>query len=116
MPDSRFRVRAVMLIAVALVAVGCSIPDTRTTPDTRTEQERAADRALADQVVAALRADPYTDADHLTVHVKRGAVRLTGQVGDESTLRSVLRICAAVPGVQRVDDELEIIDFGRTRR
>jgi osmotically-inducible protein OsmY len=110
MPDSRFRVRAVMLIAVALVAVGCS------TPDTRTEQERAADRALADQVVAALRADPYTDVDHLTVHANRGAVRLTGQVGDESTLRSVLRICAAVPGVQRVDDELEIIDFGRTRR
>jgi len=83
------------------------------TPDDRTQPERAADRALAARVEAALSTDPYTYAGHVEVDANRGVVRLYGQVGDDTELRNVLRICAAVPGVRRVDDQLEIIDFGR---
>ena len=87
--------------------LGCS------TPDARTPQEQAADRALAKRVELALSKDPYTYAAHVDVDADRGVIRLSGQVGDELDLREVLRICSAVPGVRRVDDELQIIDFGR---
>jgi osmotically-inducible protein OsmY len=108
MRDSRFGARCkAALLAAALAAFGCS------TPDNRTEQERAADRILAERVLAALQADPYAYAEHVTIDAKRGVVRLSGQVGDDSQLRDVLRISSAVPGVRRVDDQLEIIDFGR---
>lgn len=102
--------RAGVALAITLGMLACS------TPDKRSEQERALDRALARRVEAALVADPYVDADHVTVNADHGVVRLTGLVGDAWALRGVLRISSAVPGVQRVDDELEITDFGRTRR
>jgi osmotically-inducible protein OsmY len=111
MPDSGLRARsAALVLAAALVAFGCS------TPDTRTEQERAADRALADRVVAAWKADPYAYGEHVMVEANRGVVRLSGQVANESELHDLLRISAAVPGVRRVVDQLEIIDFGRAGR
>jgi osmotically-inducible protein OsmY len=111
MPGSRFRARsAAIWVGATLTALGCS------TPDNRTEQERAADRALADRVVAALRADPYAYAEHVTIDANRGVVRLSGQVANESELHDVLRISAAVPGVLRVNEQLEIIDFGRAGR
>jgi len=98
---------AAMLLATALAAVGCA------TPDNRTEQQKASDRALTARVEAALLADPYTYAEHVKIDTANGIVRVSGQVRDGSDLRGVLRICAAVPGVTRVDDELEIIDIGR---
>jgi osmotically-inducible protein OsmY len=111
MPDSGLRARsAAVVLAAALAVFGCS------TPDTRTGEERAADRALADRVVAALKADSYAYAEHVTVDANRGVVRLTGQVADDSALRDALRISSAVPGVRRVDDQLEIIDLGRAGR
>ena len=111
MPDSRFGARCkAMLLAAALATFACS------TPDNRTDTERAADRILIERVKAALQADPYANADHVTVDANRGVVRLSGQVGDDSQLRDVLRISQAVPGVRRVDDELEIIDLGRGPR
>jgi osmotically-inducible protein OsmY len=103
-------VRVAAALAATLGLIACS------TPDTRTPQERAADRALAARVEAALSADPYTYAGHVDVDAERGVIRLSGQVGDDAELRKVLRICSAVPGVRRVDDELEIIEFGRNGR
>jgi len=100
---------AAALLVVAAGSFACA------TPDTRNAQERAADLAVAARVEAALLADPYIDAEHVTVDARRGVVRLSGKVGDDRDLRQVLHICTAVPGVQRVDDELEIIDFGRAR-
>ena len=98
--------RTASVLAVALV-VACATPDTRTAP------ERAADRVIVSKVEAALAADPYLDTDHMTVSATRGVVRLSGLVADALDLQQVLRICAAVPGVRRVDDQLEVIDFGR---
>ncbi|MBV8210173.1 MAG: BON domain-containing protein [Burkholderiaceae bacterium] len=93
--------------AIVLGLVACS------TPDSRTEQERAADRALTEKVVLALLDDRYLDADHIEVEARRGIVRLSGKVGAGSELRGAVRIAAGVAGVRRVDDELEIMDFGR---
>ena len=97
--------RAALAAAIALVVVGCA------TPDHRTPQERAADRALGRRVEAALQAAPYLDADNVTVEVRRGDVTLSGKVGDDVDLRTALRICSAVPGVRSVDDQLEIMTF-----
>ena len=82
------------------------------TPDERTPQERAADQALALRVDGALGADPYLDADNVTVEVTRGVVRLSGLVRDDDDLRRTLHLCYGVPGVKSVDDQLEIVDFG----
>jgi osmotically-inducible protein OsmY len=98
---------AALVLAVALATIGCA------TPDHRTPQERAADQAIVRRVEAALKADPYLDADHVTVEVRWGVARLSGEVGDDSDLRSVLRICSAVSGVRGIDDQLEIIDFSQ---
>jgi osmotically-inducible protein OsmY len=96
--------RAAIAMAIVLGAVACS------TPDTRTEAERTADRALANKVVLALLDGRYLDADHIEVEARRGAVRLSGKVGSDSDLREALRIAAAVPGVQRVIDQIQVID------
>jgi osmotically-inducible protein OsmY len=98
--------RAAVAVAALLGALACS------TPDTRTPQERKADQALAQRVRAELERDPYVYAQHIDVDANRGVVRLSGKVGSDSDLRGVLRIATGVPGVQRVDDELEIIEFG----
>jgi len=102
------KLRAAFVLAIALDLLACS------TPDNRTDAQRAADRSIANKVETALRNDPYLDADHIDVDANRGVVRLSGQVGTDSDLRGALRIAAAVPGVLRVDDQLEIIDFGRS--
>jgi osmotically-inducible protein OsmY len=101
---------AAMALAVALVVAACSTPVARTPP------ERAADRALVKQVEAAMANDPYVDTDHVSVEARRGIVRLKGLVGTDWDLRRVLQIASAVPGVVRVDDDLEIMDFGRSGR
>jgi osmotically-inducible protein OsmY len=100
------RLRAALVVAITLAVTGCA------TPDNRTPQERAADQAIARRIEAALIADPYLDADHVTVEVTGGVARVSGVVGDDMDLKSVLRICWAVPGVRDVDDQVEIFDFG----
>jgi hypothetical protein len=97
----------VLAVAAAFVIIGCATPD-RPTPGVSAD-----DRGLVRNVESALNADRYLDTDHVTVRVSRGVVRLSGQVADDEDLRSVLRICWAVPGVRGVDDQLEIIDFGQ---
>lgn len=98
--------RGALAAAITLAVTGCA------TLDNRTPQERAADQAIVRRIEAALIADPYLDADHVTVEVSGGVARLSGFVGDDMDLKSVLRICWAVPGVRSVDDQLEIFDFG----
>lgn len=102
-------VRAAVVLAAAVGACACS------TPDNRTDSERAADRAITRQIQAALHHAPYLDADHIEVETTRGVVRLSGMVGSDVDLRTALRVSATVPGVRRVVDDLELIEFGRTR-
>jgi osmotically-inducible protein OsmY len=97
------------MVAVAVGSIACA------TPDSRTEDERKADQAMAKQVQVALANEPYVDAAHINVAADRGVVRLSGLVATEFDLRQVLRTSAQVPGVRNVVDDLEIIDFGRRR-
>jgi osmotically-inducible protein OsmY len=101
--------RATAGLAMALDLAACSVPEART------PAQQVADTALAARVETALRTDRYVDADHVTVEANRGVVTLRGQVSDEWDRRGVLRISAAVPGVQRVVDQLEMIYYGSHR-
>lgn len=96
--------RASAAIAAALIAA-CSAPQARN-PD-----DPAADRALAEQVRAALHADPNLYAEHVDIDVKRGVVRLSGFVYTAREERLALQDSAAVPGAQRVVDGLEVYDY-----
>ncbi len=100
------QILAKLVVAVALATAGCS------TTDNRTFQERTADEAIGQRVEVALSAESELDADHVTVEVIRGVVIVSGLVGDADDLRSVLHVCYSVPGVVRVNDQLEIFDFG----
>jgi len=92
-------------LALVLVLAGCATPDDRTT------RERAQDESTARRIEAALNAARYLDADHVTVEVRRGVAHLSGLVAEAADLTGVLRVCAAVPGVLDVDDQIEIVDF-----
>lgn len=102
--------RAALTLAAALVLLACS------TTAPRTPAERASDRALVKQVEAAIANDPYVDTDHVYVDARRGIVQLKGLVETDWDQRRVLRIASAVPGVARIDDDLEINEFGFGRR
>ena len=97
--------RVGMLLTTMIVAAACA------TRDPRTEEQRAADRAVETQVHAALRADADLYAAHIDVQARQGVVRLTGWVvsADESKLAE--RDSQSVPGVQRVVDQLELMDW-----
>ena len=102
-------VRAVVMLAVALGSVACA------TTDTRTDDERRADAAMARRVQVALAGERYVDVQHIDVAADHGVVRLSGLVATDFDLREVLRTSSSVPGVRHVVDDLEIMDFGRRR-
>jgi len=97
--------RAAVWLALAFGAVACS------TPDPRTEEERAADQAIAGQVRGALLADANLYANHIDVNARRGVVWLTGWVTSSEESRAAVRDSETVPGVQRVVDQIEVVDW-----
>lgn len=90
---------------MTLGIVACS------TADRRTPAERDADRALADHVHDALRADANLYSAHINVDAKGGVVWLTGFVDSAKQDRAASRDSQAVPGVQRVVDQIEVVDW-----
>jgi len=96
---------AVIALAVALSTLACS------TPDRRTAEERAADQAIAAQVEAALLADQNIYARHIDIDAKGGVVWLTGWVLSADESRAAVQTSAAVPGVRRVVDGVEVKDY-----
>lgn len=70
---------------------------------------RTANAALADKVSKALQQDPYIYADHVTVAVENGVVRVGGFVRDLSDLFAILRAARRIAGARRVVDEIEYI-------
>jgi osmotically-inducible protein OsmY len=74
----------------------------------RTPAERAADTTIADQVEAALTADPNIYAWHIDVAVDRGVVHLGGYVWEPGDFLIARRDAASVPGVKAVITQMEL--------
>jgi osmotically-inducible protein OsmY len=74
----------------------------------RTAAERAADSKIADQVEAALTADPNIYARHIDVTVDRGVVNLGGYVWETDDFLIARRDAASVPGVKAVITQMEL--------
>jgi len=79
----------------------------------RTAPERAADLHLAEQVERVLQQDERIYARHIEVEVKRGVAHLSGFVFDGDDLFEAKRVCATVPGVVAVVNDLELLVGGR---
>ena len=90
---------AVMLFSVIL---GCEAAPRRISAEQQT------DEAISGRVISALSADKVLFARHISVRANRGVVHLAGYVWDVSDLYHAKRIAAAVPGVTRVVDEMEL--------
>ena len=71
-------------------------------------QSSSSDMELADQVQAALHADPYFYDRHVTVSVEQGNVVLRGFVSNAGDLVRAKKIAAKAAGGAPVVDELSI--------
>ena len=101
------RVMQRIACAGAAVLVLCSVLAC-TTPSTKSDAERQADRETARSVQAALEADKKLYARHITVRAENGVVRLSGYVWDPPDLLEAKRVAALVPGVSQVVNDLEL--------
>ena len=97
--------RAMVALGAALCVLACA------TTDRRSAEQQAADRAIAAQVQAALEADRKIYARHIDVDAKGGVAWLTGWVLSADEEEEAVQTSAAVPGVQRVVDGLEVKDY-----
>lgn len=66
------------------------------------------DEVTAAEVYSALNADPIDYFRHVDVQVQHGVVTLGGYVWDTQALYHAEEIAARVPGVTRVNDQLEL--------
>lgn len=74
----------------------------------KSDAQKQADDAMADRVTQALSADQALYSRHITVRADNGVIRLTGFVWDPPDLVEAERIAAAVPGVTRVENSIEL--------
>jgi osmotically-inducible protein OsmY len=102
---SAHALRLAGLFTIALAVSACS------TADRRTQEEKAADRAIAEQVKAVLLADSNVYAEHIDIDAKRGVVWLSGWVSSADEKRAAASDTQSVPGVRRVVDGMEIMDW-----
>lgn len=97
--------RAVVVLGAALCVLACA------TTDRRSAEQQAADQAISVQVQAALQADRKIYARHIDVDAKDGVAWLTGWVLSADEEEQAVQTSAAVPGVRRVVDGLEVKDY-----
>jgi osmotically-inducible protein OsmY len=88
------------------VAVLCGMAACASNP--RNEEQRQADKVMAERVEAALNADRSLFAKHITAHANDGVVRLTGYVWETSDFEEAVYVTSNVPGVTRVVNDLEL--------
>ncbi len=70
---------------------------------------RRNDEELVEAVTRALRADGYTTDLAIDVEVEDGVVYLRGQVGSLEDIEQAEDVAGRVPGVEDVEEELEIV-------
>jgi len=100
-----------LVIAAAAVPLACCVIACSTTPG-RTAAQRADDAAEAAEVEAVLQADPRIYARHIDIKVRRGVAHLSGYVWAENELLFARNDAAGVPGIQSVDDQIELMRGG----
>jgi osmotically-inducible protein OsmY len=71
--------------------------------------ERPSDAATTEQVMTALRQDPYIFDDHVTVITENGVVRLEGIVSDLGELYRIMRVARRIAGKRRVVNRIEYV-------
>lgn len=91
-------------VAVALLCgvAACASGPPRTAAQIQTDKETAA------RVEAALHADDGLYANHISVRVDNGVVRLTGYVWNASDFQTCIIIAEGVEGVTAVVNNLEL--------
>ena len=73
-----------------------------------------ADRAMAERVYSALKADPTNYFRHVTVRANGDVVTLGGFVADEPSQAKARKIAQGVPGVAKVVDQMQLQPKGRS--
>ena len=101
--------RVIKRVAYAGVAVAvlCGVAGCASGPP-KTDAQVQADKVMAERVEAALNADRSLFAKHITAHADNGVVRLTGYVWEASDFEEATSIASNVPGVTRVQNDLEL--------
>jgi osmotically-inducible protein OsmY len=74
------------------------------------------DDKIRQEVESMLASNPRVDAPETAVSVEEGAVRLRGTVGSLGAKRNAERAAKRVPGVSRVENELEVRPLAGHRR
>jgi len=96
------RLYAGLLICAALGAGGCALNSHRT------PEERQADDEIVARVSSALSADKLLYSRHIDIRADKGVVHLGGYVWTDVDLYRAEEIASAVPGVTRVENQLEL--------
>ena len=100
--------RAVMgVVIMTCIAMSIAMPPTAAAA-TGQDAGVAADKAIADRVQAALKADPYLLSRHIKVSVEKGSVVLRGFVFSDWDLRTALRVAQKAAGETPVVNNLSI--------
>jgi osmotically-inducible protein OsmY len=92
---------ATLLAAVTLIA-GCF------TSAPRSPEQMQADEVAAQRIYEALNADPTYYFRHVEVRVDDGVAELKGYIWSTEALYRAKEIAAAVPGVRRVVNDMEL--------
>ncbi|HEY2533531.1 MAG TPA: BON domain-containing protein [Xanthobacteraceae bacterium] len=108
MNAANFKVIVGALIVVASLGLAACASNARVPATRVATQSSYADVQLADNVQAALHADPFFYDRHVTVSVERGKVVLRGFVADGEAIISAKRIAAKAAGGRPVVDYLSI--------
>ena len=91
--------------ALALLTLAASTGLAAASP-VRPHSERRTDAVTAEQVYAALNADPIYYFRHVDVNVRDGVVTLSGYIWDPQSIYHAQKVVARVPGVTRVVDQM----------
>jgi osmotically-inducible protein OsmY len=105
------RGNAFPIVGVLLAAYGVAACSTM---PPKTAAERASDETKAEQVEAALEADPNIYARHIDVKVDGGVVHLGGYVWSPRDFLLAKNDAASVPGVTNVITQMELMRGGQS--
>ena len=91
-----------VIAAIAALCTACA------SGPPKTEAQIQADKELSAKVEAALNADKWLFAKHITAHANNGVVDLSGYVWESGDFDEAVFVAQNVPGVTKVVNNLEL--------